>query len=275
MASQATPLPSFAAKPEQYGLYNPSEEWIDLMWAGKSMRLPGCKDLSRAPCKFVDGAPIPGTLVIQDSYTSNAEGMVPQPGSAYNWKAADAIRNMLGIDIETGEARSTKAARGITFIPPVVDRDTFKAVQADAERRYGISLVAWAETTIQEYETRVAHAKEAGAGVPAPDPDYKRALVIQKKHMDRIGASMPTEDRATESFDDMEGFDEEAAIMAEAMVLAKDAAEGKEVDEKKLAENLIAKPHIRRHLARTARQKYSVRKKGHLPEDEKEPEKVE
>jgi hypothetical protein len=273
----ATPLPSFVAKPEQYGLYNPSEEFIDLMWAGKSMRLPGCKDISRAPCKFVDGAPIPGTLVIEDSYTHTAEGSIPQPGSAFNWKAADAIRNLLGIDIETGEARSTKAAKGITFLPPVIDRDTFKVVQSDAERRYGEHLIGWAEEYIQGFESRVAKAKEAGFAAPAPDPDYNRALVIQKKHMDRLGASMPIEDRATKVAEDMTDFNEEAAIMAEAMAMAKEAAEGKEIDEKQLAEKLVAKPEIRRHLARTAKQKYSIRKKGHLPDEEKapEPEKVE
>lgn len=259
-------LPSFINKPEEYGLYNPSEDHIDLLWGGKSMRIPGCRDISRDPCHFdgVEGPPVPGTLIIRDSYTSGLDGQMPMPGSAYNWKAADAIRLMLGIDVKTRLAHSTKYKRGITFIPPVIDQDTYEAVKADAEARFATHKIAWAEAEVRAYEEALDRCKRAGVSAPPPDSGYNRAVIILSQHRNRISGQVAHADSVIE--------DSEAATVAAmkaiAMEMAEEAAKGKEIDKKKLAEQLLDDPEVRQHLSKKA--KYRIRKVGHMPEKVKQ-----
>jgi hypothetical protein len=264
MTSPAVSLPSFINKPEEYGLYNPSEQYIDLQWGGRSMRLPGCRDISRDPCKFQeDESDVPGTLIIKDGYTQGLDGLIPKPGSAFNWKASDAIRNMLGIDIETGIAHSTKAGRGITFVPPVIDKNTFESIKQDAERRFASHQVAWAEAEVRAYEEALDKAKRAGVSAPPPDSGYNQAVVILSEHRNRTLSQVAQVDEVISQQD----AEEIAGMEALALEMAQQAAEGKNIDEKKLAADLLKKPAIRKHLQK----EYSIRKRGHLPE--KEPKK--
>jgi len=260
MATSAIPktaLPSFVNKPEEYGLYNPSEQWVDLQWGGRSMRLPGCKDISHTPCHFDDQAktPIPGTLIIKDGYTAGLDGLIPQQGSPYNWKASSAIRMMLGIDIETGIAHSTKAGRGITFIPPVLDQNTFAAVQADASERFVTHEIAWAEGEVAARKQSIERHERAGEAAPPPDQGYHKAIVILAKA--GAGREVPSEPEVTE-----EDVKEIAGIEALALEMASEIAKGKAVDENELAESLLKKPAVRKHLQK----QFSIRKRGHQEE---------
>lgn len=269
MASPAVPLPSFVNKPEEYGLYNPAEEYLDLTWGGKSMRLPGCRDVSRAPCKFDDGQDIPGTLIIKDSYTAGLDGLIPKVGSSFNWKASAAIRNMLGIDLNTGVAHSTKAGRGITFLPPIIDRNTFESVKQDAERRYAAHLIAWAQAEVRTYEEALDRSKRAGVSAPPPDSGYNKAVIILSEHRSRI---VGTPEQADEMISQQDAV-EIAGMEALALEMAEQAAEGKEIDTKKLASDLMKRPEIRKHLQK----EFSIRKRGHMEEkaETKEPVKTE
>lgn len=255
-------MPSFHAEPEKYGLYNPDVKFHDLMWGGKSIRIPGCHEVATEPCTFNDNdEPVPGTVIIKDSYAPLAgEGRTPLPGSAFNWKAADAIRNVLGIDIDTGQAHSTKAARGITFLPPVVDRDTFEAVKQDAERRFAESEVQWALDEVRGYEEALDKSKRAGVSAPPPDSGYNRAVVILAEHRKRTLGEAARSDEVISEAD----AEEIAGIEALAMEMAERAAKDKEVDTKKLASELMKKPEVRKHLQR----EYSIRKRGHVEKRE-------
>jgi len=261
MATNAAKLPNFFPEPEKYGLYNPSEEWVDLEWGGKSMRLPGCKDLSQRPCLFDTGEPVPGTYVMQDQYTTSEYG-IPGPGSSYNWKAADAIRNMLGIDVTSGKANSAWTSRGITFLPPVVDRDTFEAVKQDAERRFADHVVAWAEAEIAAEQTKIEVSKKAGITPAPPGVSYQRALIILQKRNERLGGAVQHDEEIIEESE----ADLFAEVKAVAMEMAEKAAKGKEIDKKELAEQLLDDPAIRKHLTKQA--KWRIRKVGHLPDKE-------
>jgi hypothetical protein len=261
MATSAIPqaaLPTFINKPEEYGLYNPSQDWIDLTWGGRSMRLPGCEKISLTPCHFDDEAktPVPGTLIIVDGYTAGLDGLIPKQGSPFNWKASAAIRMMLGIDVETGIAHSTKAGRGITFIPPVIDHDTFEAVKVDADIRYVSHEIAWAEAEVAARAQSVDLHQRAGEIAPAADAGYNKAILILSKSR---GESPEKVAEATVNESDVGAI---AAIEALAMEMAVEAAKGKEIDVKALADSLMKKPEVRKHLQKT----YSIRKRGHQEE---------
>jgi len=263
MASPAA-LPSFVNKPEEYGLFNPAEEHIDLLWGGRMIRIPGCRDISPAPCKFEeDNTPVPGTFIVKDTYGPGADGRIPQAGSAFNWKASDAIRNLLGIDVNSGIASSTKAARGITFCPPVLDQNTFQALKSDAEARYSAHQIAWAEVEVRTYEEALDKSKRAGVMAPPPDSGYNKAVLILNEHRTRITAQIAHTDSVISEQD----VKEIAGMEALALEMAKTAAEGKEIDEKKLASDLMKKPEVRKFLQK----EYSIRQRGHMPE---KPEKV-
>lgn len=267
----APQLPSFEVKPQEFGLYNPDTRFLDLMWAGKSLRIPGCKDISRDPCKFDDGIPIPGTLVIRDGYMMKPDGTFPMVGSPYNWRADEAIRNLLQLDPDTKLPTGVWSERGITFVPPVIDRRTFEAVLIDANRRFGGHLVKWAEETIRAHEVRVDKAKEHGMNAPAPHPDYARALRIREEHMQSLGVVIEAAAmKQSEGADEAEKVIEDRIAKIAELVISK-IGDQANVDKKKMAEMLMEDKEVRSHLSKT----HMIRKRGHLPgrdlEDESPP----
>jgi hypothetical protein len=276
MSTNAVPLPPqlprLKVEPDAFGLYNPSPEFIDVHWGGKNLRLPGCKDISRDPCRLDDETPIPGTLVIRDGYQMKPSGEFPQRGETFNWKAAEAIKHLLKVDPDTGTPTGPLSERGVTFVPEKLDALTLKAVQMDAEKRFGVHLVIWAERKVRNFEMRMARNKEAGMNPPVPDSDVLRAKRIQDEHFSSLDVSDESA-AINESLNEEEtqsALQKRIAEIAEAVAsqVSADAA----VDKLALAEKLMEDEEIRRHLSRSG---YSVRKRGHLPEDAKEPKKKE
>lgn len=251
-------MPHFISKPEEYGLYNPSPEAVSLKWSGRSITLPGCLEQSLVPCHFDTGEEIPGSYLVRDCYQAGVDGLIPKVGSAFNWRAAEAIRNLLGIDVETGIAHSTKAARGISFIPAILDKATMEAVIADSRTRWASHEVKWAENEIRTYQSAQELAQRAGTTAPAPDSGYHKAQVILGEHRTRVLLTTSQVDEAVSESD----AEEIAGMKVIAIEMAEKAAKGKDIDKLKLAEDLMEDPSVRKHLQKT----HSIRKRGYKEE---------
>jgi hypothetical protein len=256
-------LPQFGWSPNKFTLHNASPEPLVVRWASLQFTIPAKDVIGTKPATYDDGAPIPGTYVVQDSWSLDRDGAIPPKNSPPNWSAYEAIRNVLGVDPVTKEALSPNARSGISFLPPNPTRELVAEIRADGERRYEEHLVDWAEQTITGYLDAVQKSRDAHVSPPPPTRDYERARAILDRNRKRDDFSHHEEVVAKED------AEMEAYIEAEAMAMAKRAAEGKEIDEVELAKRLLQKPEIRNRLKRD----YSIRKRGHLdvPELGEEP----
>lgn len=251
----AQTIPAFGFTPNEFVLHNASPELVDLKWGGVMFTLPPVDVVGPKAAKDVDGDPIPGTLVLRDALVMDKEGTIPPVGSPANWLAFEAIRNLLGIDPVTKEARGAPAKAGLSFLPNSPSKDVIAAVRADGTRRYQEHRVEWAQYTVSAYESRVAACKMVGVPPPPPDQDYAKALIVLKRNEAKFKAEI-SEAGVSD--------DEEVAFMAfakaRAMEMAEAAAAGKNVDKAQLAEELLKDPKVRIHLQR----KYSIRQRGYL-----------
>ncbi len=249
-------LPSFGYTPNQFTLHNASPEPIDLRWGGVAFTIPAVNVVGPKPALDFDGDPIPGTLLLADGIVPDKDGVIPPAGSPANWMAFEAIRNLLGIDPVTREAKGSSAKAGVSYLPNTPSKDLIAAVLADGKRRWEEHRVEWAQHTVAAYEARVASAKMLGVPAAPPDRDYAKAIQILKKNEATFKKTM---EQAGDSDD--EELQVLAIAKARAMEMAEKAAAGREIDKKKLAEELLQDPATRAHLMA---QGYRIRKKGYL-----------
>lgn len=239
------PIPTFKVVKQQYILHNARPEEIVAKWASRTFTIPGVDSIGTSPALYGNGQPIPGTLILEDGYTLDKDGHVPVGGPP-NWIASEAIRNLLGVDPDTGAALGDLAKGGVSFLPADADRETVEMVRQDGERRYRQSLEEWARETIGAYE--VAHEKAKAAGVdPKPfGKDYGVATKILRG------------DQPKEKVVDLAGdIDDDLAFMAfakaKALELAQKAAANTNVNREELAEELLKDPNVREHLKKKFR----------------------
>lgn len=259
----------FGFKPNQFTLHNARPEPLTLKWAARMFTLPAVDKISDKPAYYEDGHPIPGTYVLEDAYTFNGDGQVPEAGSEPNWKAFDAIRNVLGWDPQSKTMKGFAAQSGISFLPNNPSREVVAKVREDGEARYQESLVSWADATVAGYGLAVQRNREAGLMAPPPSVDYQKAVLILKRRQAQIEESLGMADKMGSPDEELEFA---AFAEAEAMALAKKAAANKAVDPAELAASLLAQPDIVESLRR--KYKFRIRKVGHTgvgtPEDEED-----
>lgn len=245
----------FGFKPNMFVLHNARPEPITLKWAARMFTIPAINQVGESPGVFNDGSPIPGTIALTDSYTPGADGTIPENGSQPNWRAFDAIRNLLGFNPVTKRLEGHAAKSGVSFIPNNISKEEFEGVKADGIIRYRQSMVDWADGVIRGYELAVQRNREAGLMAPPPNKDYKRAVSIINAKVDE-----------QQQLEDGPNEDEELAFMAyaeaEAAALAKKAASGKDIDETELAKRLLEKPEILDNLRK--KYKFRIRKVGYV-----------
>ena len=262
MATPAQPyIPTFGYKPMHYSIHNPAPESVSVRWAGLAFTVPACDAFSHNPAHFSDGAPIPGTLSLADAYTFDANGNIPSPGATPNWFAAEAVRNMLGID-SNGIALSAYARRGLSVLPDLPSREQFEEIAKAGEARYQEFMVEWAQYTVMAWQEQAQRSKQAGVPALTPGPDYYKASIIIDRHNEEIKKKMGFAPAKLEIENIDEDLDFQAYAMAEALNLAKKMAKDHDVDAVELAEKMLENPKIRIPLQK----KYSIRKRGHLEE---------
>lgn len=247
-------LPQFGWTPNKFTLHNAAPKPVVIRWAGLQFTLPPRDGVVKFSAKYEDGTPIPGTLVLQDSYSPDRDGRIPNPDEPPNWSAFEAIRNVLGIDPSTKEAISPFAKAGISFLPTNPTKDVVDNVVADGRRRYEEHRVEWAEQTVAGYLDAVQKAREANVPPPPDTRDYNIAReILAKYHKQEQLATL--DDAASNDEAEMQAF-----IEAEAMTMAKRASKDKDIDETELARKLLENPVVRKNLQRNFR----IRKVGHL-----------
>jgi hypothetical protein len=249
--------PNFKPQKLKFILLNSTPEEIVLRWAGLQLTLPPSDQVGHRPGAFDDGEKIPGSYLIEDAYTFNADGTIPAAGSPHNWLATEAIRNLLGINPRTGEAISPFAMKGISVVAEEPTREIVAEVQKDGMKRFEQFLWDWANETVTGYEVARDKASAAGVNARPPGRDYDRAMRILQ------GTSGQSREVVEEAADE-KFLQQEAELRIMALEMAEQAAKGREVDKAELADQLLADPQVKQHLKR----KWSIRKRGHLPEKE-------
>lgn len=251
------PMPQFVVEKVWYGLHNAAPKAVHPKWASRTFTIPAADEIGQNPICFPNGQPIPGTVLISDGYTLNAEGHIPIGGPP-NWIASEAIRNILGYNPDTGESLGDWARAGVSFMPNNPTPDVVAAVVADGKQRYQESLTQWAMDTIGGYER--AHEKAKIAGVE-PKPfgrDYQHAVQILNKAqvaVTQVANLLPSE---AEIDDELEFL---AFAKAKAMEMANKAASNLNVNHAELAEELLKDPEVLEHL----KKKYRIQEIGAAP----------
>lgn len=256
--TQSQFLPDFMVKPRRYCLHNASPDMIDITWGGLKFVLPPVDAIGPKPARYPDDTPIPGTCIVQDSYCFDKEGAIPSTSDPPNWLAAEAIRNVLGIDPNTGEAVSPYARKGVSFIPENPTREQVDEVRHQGEQRYQEFMVGWADQTLTAYAEAAERARRVGVEPKPPGPAYQKALLIMGRYKDSLERTLKRETDLVERAADEEELEVAAYVKARAMKMAEKAAEKTNVDKVKLAEELLQDPDVRNSLKRG----YSIRKRG-------------
>lgn len=257
MTSDAMPyIPPFRVTPNEYSLHNAAPETFDLQWGGLRFTIPAVDVVGTKAAAYDTGEKIPGTCVLKDAGAPGREGIV----ESKNWRAEDAIRNVLGIDLETGKATGVAARHGISFLPDKPTRQLVAEVREHGERRWHDSQVEWAEREVASYQGAIEKSKEAGVIPPRPGKDYRKALTIldrYHKEIDKVFGRAAEETVEAVTHDDE--IEMEVYLKAAALQMAGKVAAEKEVDKNVLADEMLQDPKIRKHLQK----KFSIRKKGH------------
>ncbi|NIN66110.1 MAG: hypothetical protein GTO63_15730 [Anaerolineae bacterium] len=256
-------LPDFKPQVMSYVLHNATPEEIILRWGGLQMTVPPVDVVGHRPALAEDGSPIPGTFVIRDTYTSKPGGGIPRKGDPPNWFAATAIRNILKIDPETGEAVGPDARKGISVLPASPTPSMIQDAMMSGKARYEDFLVSWATDIVNGYQVARDRNQQAGYAPPPPGSEYQKAvLILEKSHakMKKDLGMVGSLEQVDEELDD----DFETFALAEAMAKAKRAAAAvPDVDPSELAAKLLENPEVRQKL----KKKYRIRKVGHMPDD--------
>ena len=253
-------IPEFKITPRRFTLHNSAPEPFVQKWAGLVFTIPAVDIVGPKAAEYDDGSPIPGTLVLQDSSAPGRDGTIEQG----NWKAEDTIRNVLGINLDTGQAEGMAALAGISFVPNAPSRETLVQIRTAGELRWHDSQVQWAEHETAARMAALELAKEHGTPPPTPSPDYRRATLILERYYKKVDETFgKSADELVEAVTHEDEIEMEIYLKAAAIKMAEKVSEEMDVDKNKVAEEMLADPKIRKHLQK----KFSIRKKGHTEKD--------
>ncbi|MCP4900222.1 MAG: hypothetical protein GY906_24890 [bacterium] len=258
-------MPDFKPQVQSFVLHNATPEALILKWGGLQMTVPPVDEVGHRPALDEHGAKIPGTFVIKDTYTVRADGHAPTKGDPPNWFASAAIKNILKIDTETGEATGSYAKKGISVLPASPTPTMLKEVKEAGRTRYDQFLITWATECINAYQTAREVNSRAGYAPPPPGQDYQRAIFVLEKSHAKMKQDLGLVDTLSQDMDDDLDEEFETFALAEAMAKAKRAASAvPDVDPAELAAKLLENPDVRNKL----KKKYRIRKVGHMPDGE-------
>jgi hypothetical protein len=172
---------TFLALPRELALYNASDSDIEIMYGGETRRLPAANRVVLPHPKYSDvccskkddesGKYLPGTLVLKDIYKVNEL----LGGEELIWSAANAVKNTLGIDPQTGKAASRYAERGVSLIPPNATLAEIRTIAKAARRRWERFQLAQDISTVHAHEERNARREALKLGSVPPTREYMAA----------------------------------------------------------------------------------------------------
>lgn len=256
----AQQIPEFGFTIERYALHNSRPEPVDFMWSGHRFTIPPSEVVGSKPAQFDTGEPIPGTLVVQDSYSLERDGASIRESGPPNWSAKEALRNVLGVNPTTNQAESKLALNGISLIPLICSKSQYDSIRTDGNERYVTSLITWAMETVGAYEVARNKAREAGVDPKPAGAEFYKAQSILKMNDEKTRKQLGVEENilAQAAEDDELEFKAFAYAVAEKAAAA--AAESYGVDKAKIVERMLEDPKTAAQL----RKKYSIRKRGYL-----------
>lgn len=171
----------FFMAPSEFTLYNTTDEVLDPTYCGHPVKAPAVTEVvfpnPKAADKFysakdIDGEWIPGTVVARDMLDGDGE---------VSWRAREAIRHILGMDIKSGKCSSKYFDRGLCYLPPNPTKEQIAATYAEGRRRYEKSRLSQAKTVVDYYaELNEARKKWGAPAIPAGDDYAKAAQVLNE-----------------------------------------------------------------------------------------------
>lgn len=259
----AVQLPKFGYTPKRFTLHSVRPDSYTIRWAGVQWTMPPGDTVSENSAKDADGDPIPGTYVLEDSWSAGPDGTFPDRESPPNWSAFMAIKNILAVD-SAGNIGGVHAQAGISYLPENPSKEMVEAIVSDGKKRYEDGLVIWADHVVQGYAELVNKCRQANTAAPPPGEDYKKALHILRKHERKVEEAVSV--AGPEDDSEMEFM---VFAKAKAMELAaKQTRPG--IDKEKLAEELVNDQDFLNMLRKKG---LRIRKKGYAepPEPQEDP----
>lgn len=253
----AVQLPKFGYAPKKFTLHSVRPDTYTVRWAGVQWTMPPGSVVTEASAKDADGDPIPGTYVLEDTWSAGPDGSYPDREAPPNWSAFMAIKNLLAVD-SAGNIGGVHAQAGISYLPESPSKEMVAAIVEDGRRRYEDGLVVWADHVVQGYSALVDKCRQSNTAAPPPGEDYKRALLILQAHEKKIAASATAVEAQGSGDEELEFM---TFAKAKAMELAaKQTRAG--VDKEKLAEELVNDQDFLDMLRKKGNLR--IRKKGYL-----------
>lgn len=165
----------FFMAPSEFILLNTTDEVLEPQYRGHTVRVPKSGEITlpneKAKDKFysakdADGEWIPGSVVARDMLDGDGE---------VDWKAREAIRHILGMDIKSGRCTSKYWERGLCYLQPNPTKEQINKVYAEGRKRFEKAKYAQAKTIVDYYAELNESRKRWGAPpIPAGD-DYVQA----------------------------------------------------------------------------------------------------
>lgn len=177
---------TFIANPREYIVHNAGDEPVTIMYGGETRILPPvhevitpAKTLPAYSGKDAEGEYIPGSLVIADIYEENPSFL---GGSTLVWSAAEAIKQVLGIDTRSGTSSGPFSERGISVLPANPPKDLVRETTKAGRERYERWRITEAERIVFEHNERNAKHKALGMPEIGGDERYIKAHMIVAEH---------------------------------------------------------------------------------------------
>jgi hypothetical protein len=272
MSTQAVPNPapvidglvSFRPALRSFTLLNSSPKEKVAQACSNVFTLPPVHKIGHKFDTDADGDPIPGSYVIEDILDFN-----PETGDdVLVLNSARVVSLILGLVAGPSgfatAAHSPFALGGISLIPRHAPKSVWQAVAKQGETRAMEARIARARESQRALMETNAKRKGFGLDPLPPTLDEMRDTTLLKEH-DRLlraqaEAELAPHREAAELQEIEDEIEFEAYLKVESLRLAEKAAQGKEVDRLKLAEELMTDPKVRMGLQK----RYKIQKKGNM-----------
>ncbi len=180
--------------PQELIVHNATDEAIAMQYDGETVIIPPFSEVvkqdklhSDVPHSARDehGNYIKGTIIVKDRLGARAIADGERPD---RWSAADCIRHVLGIDVQSRRAFGVLAIKGVSYVPPNAKAADIAKIATEGRVRYSKWLEANAAQMVADYEERNAARVKHGDKPLAPDRMVRTAQRVLEASRKRDGA---------------------------------------------------------------------------------------